>query len=501
MPSVSVTPPPVGVRTKLFFGVGSLAQGAQTVSYSAYLLIFYNQVMGVPATLVSAALLISLMFDAISNPILGQFSDNTRSRWGRRHPYMYFAAAPTALLFWLMFNPPAGLSDGALFWYILIVSLLGRVAINFYELPSAALTPELTSDYDQRTSLMTWRYFFGYLGGLGIGTLLFFVLLQPTADYPIGQLNPEGYNRLGLIGGGLIFVSILVCSLGTHDRIKYARQATIRASLPLTAHLRELIQTLSHRGFLALLAFGVMKYTAAGMYAAMAVYFGTFVWELSPTSMGLLTFDGVVAATIALIAAPRLSRRFGKKPVAMTLAIIGVTISLTPLTLRLLGVFIPNEPESTLVAVLFAFAAFYGAATATSQIMTSSMIADVVEDSMIKTGRHSSGVFFAASSFMQTCTAGFGVLAAGLVLYAAGFPERARPGEVSSNTIDMLLMIYLPAAALLWLIGVSFLHFYRIDRTSHESNLNKLAQAGAVQGEVDASDPDFSLAGKTAPAA
>lgn len=122
--------PPLGMKTKLFFGIGSLAEGTKTVAYSAYLLIFYNQVMGVPATLVSSALLISLLFDAVSNPILGHISDHTRSRWGRRHPFMYAAALPTALFFWMMFNPPAGLSNGAMFWYILVVSLLGRVAIN-----------------------------------------------------------------------------------------------------------------------------------------------------------------------------------------------------------------------------------------------------------------------------------------------------------------------------------------------------------------------------------
>ncbi|HWW58309.1 MAG TPA: MFS transporter [Sphingopyxis sp.] len=500
MPQMPIVAPPIGLRTKLFFGIGSLAQGAKTVAYSAYLLIFYNQVMGVPAALVSTALLVSLVIDAISNPILGQISDNTRSRWGRRHPYMYAAALPTALFFWAMFNPPAGLSHGAMFWYILIVSMLGRVAINLYELPSAALTPELTGDYDERTSLMTWRYFFGYVGGLGIGTLLFFVLLQPTAEYPVGQLNPEGYHRLGVIGAILIFVSILACSYGTHDRIRYARQAEDRPPQTLGAHMRELFQTLSHRGFLALLAFGVMKYTAAGMYAAMAVYFGTFVWELSPTSMGLLTFDGVVAATIALVIAPRLSKRYGKKPVAVVLAIVGVTISLTPLALRQLGLFLPNDPESTLVIVLFAFAAFYGAATATSQIMTSAMIADVVEDSLLKTGRHSSGVFFAASSFMQTCTAGFGVLGAGLVLSVAGFPQGAKPGEVPAETISTLIAIYLPVAALLWFVGVFFLTFYRIDRAAHEANLSRLAAAGPIQGEVEAAEPDFTLADRSAPA-
>ena len=493
-------PPPLGLRTKLFFGVGSLAQGAKTVAFAAYLLIFYNQVMGFPASVVSAALMISLVVDAITNPILGQISDNTRSRLGRRHPYMYASALPTAVFFYLMFNPPDGMSDGAAFWWVLLISLGGRLAINLYELPSAALTPELTDDYDQRTSLMTWRYFFGYVGGLGVGSLLFFVLLKPTSEYPVGQLNPAGYNQLGMIGAVLIFVSILACAAGTQDRVKYARQAPDEPRKPLTVHLREMKDTLSHRGFLALSAFGVLKYTAAGMYGAMAVYFGTFVWELQPTSMGILTFDGIVAASVALVVAPRLAKKYGKKPVAFTLALVGVSISLTPLILRQLGLFVSVEDERQLVLTLFGFQVIYGMCTATSQIMTSAMIADVVEDSMRRTGRHSSGVFFAASSFMQTCTAGFGVLAAGVVLSLSDFPEKAQPGQVSAASVDTLVTLYVPIVAALWALGLVFLTFYKGDRAQHEANVASLREAGPPDGEISPAHPDPSLVGPTGPA-
>ena len=488
-------PPPLTLRTKLFFGIGSLAQGAKTVAFAAYLLIFYNQVIGVPAAIVSTALMISLVIDAISNPILGQVSDMTRSRLGRRHPYMYASALPTAVFFYLMFNPPADMSDQAAFWWILLISLGGRLAINLYELPSAALTPELTDDYDQRTSLMTWRYFFGYVGGLGIGSLLFFVLLKPTAEYPVGQLNPAGYNQLGVVGAVVIFVSILLCAAGTQDRVKHVRQAAVEPPRPLTVHAREMIQTLSHRGFLALTAFGILKYTAAGMYGAMAVYFGTFVWELEPRSMGILTFDGIVAASVALVVAPRLAKRYGKKPVAFVLAAIGVTISLTPLVLRQLGLFVPTEAERQLVLTLFGFQVIYGICTATSQIMTSSMLADVVEDSLLRTGRHSSGVFFAASSFMQTCTAGFGVLAAGAVLWLSEFPEKARPGQVSTASVDTLVTIYVPVVAALWMLGLVFLTFYKGDRAQHEANLATLREPGPPDGEVTPANPDPALAG------
>ena len=491
--------PPIGMRTKIFFGIGSLAQGTATVAFSAYLLIFYNQVIGVSAWLVSTALLISLIFDAISNPILGQFSDNFTSRWGRRHPFMYASAIPAAILFWMMFNPPADLSEITMFFYILTISLLGRLAMNFYELPSAALTPELSDDYDERTSLMTWRYFFGYLGGLGTAFLALKVFLQPTEQYPVGQLNPDGYGAYGFAGALLILVSILVSTWGTHDRIKYIRKATAQPRRSMFAHAKEMAQTLYHGSFLAILAFGVLKYTAAGMYSAMALYFGIYVWELSSDGMAILTLDGIIAATIALIFSRWLSKRFGKKYVAIVMAIGGVTVGLMPLVLKQLGFFLPNEPELPLVITLFMFQVVYGAGMAISQIMTSSMIADVVEDSATRTGRHSSGVFFAASAFLQTCTAGVGVLAAGLLLTAAGFPDQARPGMVPAETIDTLVYIYIPTVASMWFIGVLFLNFYRIDRTVHVSNLAKLEEAAPLQPGPEPSTPDFSLGAQRRP--
>lgn len=472
---------PLDRRTKLLFGMGSLAEGAQTVAFGSYLLIFYNQVIGVPAATVSAALMVSLLVDAISNPILGHVSDNLRSRWGRRHPFMYAAALPTAACFWMMFNPPQGWSNEGLFWYILAVATLGRLSINLYELPSAALTPELSEDYDERTSLMTLKYFFGYVGGLGIATLLFFVLLRPTATHPVGQLNPEGYHQLGIIGAAVTFFAILICAIGTQAHGRAVPQAPVRRGRSLSQHVREMLDTLNHRGFQALLAFGVLKFSATGLYASMAVYLGTYVWQLSPKSMGLLAFDGVIAALVALFMAPRAAKRFGKRAVAVAAAILGVSLGLMPLLLRQLGLFLPIEPEGPLVLTLFAFATVFGTFSATSQIMTSAMIADVVEDSMVKTGRQSAGTFFAANAFMKTCTSGFGVLGAGLLLGMAGFPAKAVPGQVPEAVIDRLVNLYMPVIAGLWAIALVFLAFYRIDRAQHEENIRRVREGGVVE--------------------
>ena len=246
--------------------------------------------------------------------------------------------------------------------------------------------------------------------------------------------------------------------------------------MSFAGHFREMIVTVGHRGFLAILAFGVLKFTAIGLYGGMALYFGTFLWELGPNELAILTIDGVVSITVALLVAKRLSQRFGKRTVAIVMALAGVTIGVSPLVLREYGMFLPNG-DPRLVWVLFAIQAIYGTFAAISSILVASMVADVVEDSAIRTGRHSSGLFFAASAFMQKCTGALGIVAAGALLTFVQFPRGAKPGTVSPEIIDALARTYVPVVMVLWFVGVCFLTFYRIDRTSHEANLRKLEAA------------------------
>ncbi|MEI9931917.1 MAG: MFS transporter [Rhizomicrobium sp.] len=165
------------LRTKIFYGLGSIAFGVKDNGFQTILLPFYNQVMHLPPQLVGAALAIAMIFDAIFDPIVGNFSDHLRTRWGRRHPLMYASALPVAISYLLLWNPPHW-SQGALFAYLVIVAVVTRTFITFYEIPSSALVPELTADYDQRTSFMSlshllrlvWRHDDASAGLFGIPT-------------------------------------------------------------------------------------------------------------------------------------------------------------------------------------------------------------------------------------------------------------------------------------------------------------------------------------------
>ena len=221
----------MGLMTKLFYGFGSVGYGVKDVAFRSFLLLYYNQVIGVRADLVSFAILVALCIDAISDPIVGQWSDTIRTRWGRRHPFMFLSAIPAAGSLLFLFFPPLGMSEVQTFWYILVVGCCVRTFITFFEIPSSALAPELTTDYDERTSIASYRYFFAYLGGVGMAFLTLLVFLAPTDEYPVGQLNPSGYHLFAIVGAAIMFSAILISSLGTLHRVKYFRMPPEREKI------------------------------------------------------------------------------------------------------------------------------------------------------------------------------------------------------------------------------------------------------------------------------
>lgn len=478
--------PPIASVTRLSFGAGAVANGIKTASFTTYLMLYYNQVIGVSAAIVSLAVAATLVVDAFADPIIGRWSDVTRSRWGRRHPFIYGSAVPTAIFFTATWFPPSGMTEMQTGWWIFVMATLTRMALSAYEIPTSAMVSELTDNYGERTKLFSLRYLFGYAGAFGFTAFALTFFLVATPEFPKGQLNPAGYGPFALTGGILCFVAIMVCGLGTHSRIPMLRQPNnAEPTLSIATHFREMCQSFNNRGFLLIFGFGVCKYTAIGLYSAMTLYFATYLFKLTSGQTAILTLDSLVAAFIAAPLAPYFSRRIGKRASSMIFAILGIVIGLSPLVLSYAGLFY-RPGDSALVPVLFVIGAVYGAMIAMSLINTSSMLADVVEDSAVETGRHSAGTFFAASSFMQQCATALGTGIAGIVLTLSAFPVKANPNTIDPAAVASLVAYYVPTTFLLWIVGAAILSFYPIDQARHERNLAALRarEAEAMANEA-----------------
>jgi GPH family glycoside/pentoside/hexuronide:cation symporter len=228
--------------TKLAFGAGDLGTAITANLQTFYFGLFLSSVAGVNAATAALILPIGKIWDAVNDPLVGFLSDRLPSRWGRRYPWMVIGSVPFGLIFVLMWIVPFE-SDWALFWYYTLVGILFNTAYTTINLPYTALTPELTQDYDERTSLNSFRFAFSIGGSLGSFVLAGF-LFQQIAD------ETRAYLVLSIICGIISILSVYWCVFGTADRVLKQKPQGTQASADQTPFLEQLKIAFSNRPFL-----------------------------------------------------------------------------------------------------------------------------------------------------------------------------------------------------------------------------------------------------------
>ncbi|MEM7362651.1 MAG: MFS transporter, partial [Pseudomonadota bacterium] len=156
----------VPISTKIFQGFGGIVNSHKDFAFNTFLLLYYSQILGLSASLVAIVIAAALIIDAISDPIVGSVSDNFKSQWGRRHPFMFAAAVPFGITMYFLFAPPVSLGDGALLGWLAFWTVAARLTFTFFIIPWNAIAAEFSEDYVERTSIITYRYMVGWAGGL-----------------------------------------------------------------------------------------------------------------------------------------------------------------------------------------------------------------------------------------------------------------------------------------------------------------------------------------------
>jgi glycoside/pentoside/hexuronide:cation symporter, GPH family len=478
---LSSKPPRLTFSTNVLYGVGSVAFGVHQATLTSALLLFFNQVVGLPAAWVGAVMMVTLIFDAICDPLIGEWSDHTRSGWGRRHPFMYASALPAAIAFYFLFAPPLGWSKDHLLIYMGVMLVTVRVLLSLYEIPSSALGPELTYDYDERTSLMSSRFFFGTLGGAAISFLALQVFLRKDATHPLGLLNPAGYRATAITAGIAIFFSIIISCVGTHRFIASVVHEP-RARTTWHDKLRELSVTVTNRSFLALTIAGIVGAISTGLRQSLDFYISAYFFELTPAQMSYLAVAALFAAFVGVGLSPAISKRFGKKPAMIGVFFASLFTSIAPISMRLVGLLPPNGTRAVFIIVL-AFAFLSATLGLTGFIIASSMMADVVEDAAVATGQRSEGLLFAANGLIAKCVTGVGTFLSGVLLAWVSFPQHAQQGHVDPAVLYHLGVIFVPTVTIFSAIAIAVLLFYNIDRSTHLANVARLEGANAPDSQ------------------
>lgn len=482
MSGASATPPArrVSTGTTLAYATGAVAYGIKDSGFGTFLLLFYNQVVGLNPSTVGLIIMAALVLDALIDPAVGGLSDRTRGRWGRRHPWMYASALPIAIGWLLLWHPPH-MSQALTGLWLFVTAIIVRSAVSCYEVPSQALTPELTADYDERTRITAWRYLLGWAGGLLMMLLAYQVFLSPRPGYPNGLLRGAGYGEMAIVAAVLMVAAILISALGTHREIPRLPKPEI-APQTVRGHFRELGETMQNKAFVVLMLAGLAAYTNQGIGYALANYLYSYVWQLNG-ALALIPFVLLTSVLVAFMAAPVIGRHTSKPRAAIVVTLAGAILSMAPYALRLVGLF-PDVGTHAVQIAYFGFLIVSNALNVSGFILGASMMADVVEESEARTGRRSEGVFFAGSFFVQKCTSGIGIFLAGAILSLAHFPAKATPGAVPLATVDRLTMIYMVIYLVIGTAAASCFAFFPFGRAEHEARL---------AGRIAASDGDSAM--------
>ncbi len=459
----------VSGKIKFLYGLGFSAKGIKDGLFQLFVFFYFSQVLGLDAALAGTATVIALLFDAVSDPIVGLISDKWKSdKWGRRHPFMFASAIPLGLFTWLLFLPPAGLSQTGLFLWLTTFAILLRFALTLFLVPSMSLGAELSSDYEERTSIMSFRIMFGALIApvvIIFGLLTFFV---PKEGMENGLFNVEAYPKFAFLCGILMILSIFISTWGTREVIpklpKTSDEQSNRSTFGLLGDFKLALSLSSYR---TMLGFIIVVYTAMGIGIAFTPYFTTYYFGLSEKELAALPISSALAGIIALIATPWLGKKLDKKNGALVSTILFAFFFSLPFNLRLLGFFPENGDANLLPAYVFALLFAY-LFVWIALGLANSMMADIVDEYELKTGQRQEGLFFSTISFAYKCSSGFGYFFAGLLLNWIAFPKQAKVSEVPVDTMNSLGFIGGPVLMLIYLVSIVFIVFYPINKKRYQ---------------------------------
>jgi GPH family glycoside/pentoside/hexuronide:cation symporter len=462
--------PPLSVRLKTASGAGQLVESVSTTVYGTFLFFYYTAILGLPGGLVGLATGAALVIDAVADPLLGSLSDNLRTAWGRRTPFMALGGPLVALGTGLVFAPPAGLSNWGLFAWLTAVSLLLRFAVSTFQVPFIALGAEMSQDYAERSSVVAYRTLYSIFGPLLVLMLGYGVFLGGK----VGLRHAAGYAPLGWSAAAIILIGGVVSILGV-GRFAAAMPTPKRDDAALHRRLAgELSEIFRNPSFRVLFAAAVLFYVAQGVAGNFGQYMNLFVWKISSGQI-LLTALALFAGLMAGVPlSPILARRLEKR----TLVIGGLAVlclaqgGLTGL--RALHIFTLTGDAVVGALSLNAFVA--GIGVTLSGVSIASMMADAADehDFLFETRRE--GLYFAGLGFAGKAATGLGAVVAGFLLDVIGFPHSAAASGVrpAEGVLDALIWVSGPFVGLVSLVATSLLFLYRIDRERHAHIMGEL---------------------------
>jgi GPH family glycoside/pentoside/hexuronide:cation symporter len=395
---MGATSPTLSRRLILGWGIGSLGASVLHNGISFLALFFLTSVLGMPAAVAGTLILAAKLYDIVTDPLMGWLSDRTRSRWGRRRPWLVAGAIVSGLAFVLLFNPP-GTSGTGLLVAAGAALVLYATGYTLFGIPYLAMPAEMTEDAHERSRLMSARTLFLTLGILGGGAL------APALAGAFGG-GPDGYGRMGWVLGGLIVMTMLLSFLGTHG----ARQTSHDADRPALPTADAWRSALGNRPFVALIACKFSHLVGVALSMSSLAFLVTGSLGQPEASMGGFVLASAVGSIGTLPLWLRLSRTLGKRNTYLWGAACYVPV--------LLSWLLAEPGESTAVFWLRGLAT--GIATGGLTLTAQAMLPDAIAHDFARTGLRREAMFTAVYSVAEKLASASGPFLLALALASAG---------------------------------------------------------------------------------
>lgn len=410
----------LSVGTKLAYGVGDVGAAIVQQVTTFFLTPFLLEVALLRPIYVSVILFIATVWDAVIDPFIGNWSDRTDTQWGKRRPWLLFGAVPFALAFFLQFTVPS-LDMTMLFVYFLVITLFLRTAFSVVNVPYTAMTPELTDDYDERTSLNAFRFSFTILGGLAAA-----VFYREVVD-----MFPDAPRTGNMIATGILAFGILLATmitfLFTRERVE---TDTDPDETPLGI-FKGVQVALQNRAFLMVLGIFLLSWmTVQFVQTVLFLYVRYWVGAEEQFTRILLVIQLTSFASLAVWS--RVSERIGKKNAYF----IGIGLFIT----LAIGIFFIQPGQ---VVAIYTASFIAGICVAMALLLPWSMLPDVIEFDQLQTGQRRGGVFYGLFVFVQKIGLALALASSTFVLDLAGYINPEEAGEAVQQPDAVLLTLRL----------------------------------------------------------
>lgn len=451
---------------KLGYGFGNLGFGIVFQCISAYLLFYTTAVLGLPGKYIGAIMAIGVFWDAVTDPLMGYISDiTTFKKWGKRHFYILIGTFMISILNYFLWHIDLEVSNNIKLILILIYVLFLKTFLTVYGTPYTALGAELSTDYNERTSIQSYKTVF-FLIGLAFpmvaGLLLFF---KPTLEFPLGQLNPKGYLNMGIVTSAIMIITGLICFISTKKYIPNTLKTTVNKNKRIFSMFT---LALKNKYFIYIFWGYLAVNISSALIGSIGLHVFTYTFIQNNSKIAITMGSFFLMSMVSIPIWLKYSKSRDKQSTMITsikTSLIGTLIFTLAVLLR--NIVAPNS------YILIPIVGLIGFGSGGLFMLPPSMAADTIDYEEYEKGIRSEGIYYGCMTFGYKITQSFVIFAVGILLDLIKFnPNQTVQTQTTSILLGLILTL---GSTLAFIVAYRCYKKYNLSKEKIEKIQNELS--------------------------